>query len=173
VYVTSAPRDPSRVFVVQRTGQVMLLLNGHARTRPFLDITKAVNSQGGQEQGLLGLAFAPDYVRSGLFYVDYTVANNDIRVVQYRRSTRNPNVANPTSARVVLRIDHHSYTNHNGGQLAFGLDGDLYIGVGDGGSEDDPDNNGQSTQTLLGKILRVEPSPRGGYTVPRTKPVRG
>jgi glucose/arabinose dehydrogenase len=172
VGVTGAPGDPSRVFVVQKGGQVMLLLNSHVETRPFLDIAKLVNSSD-TEQGLLGLAFAPDYATSGLFYVDYTVADNDIRVVQYRRSAGNANLANPASARLVMTIDHHRYTNHNGGQLAFGPDGDLYIGVGDGGSEDDPQDNGQNTDTLLGKILRIDPSPDGGYTVPATNPFVG
>ncbi len=173
VYVTGAPGDPSRVFVVQRTGQVMLMLNGRTQARPFLDIAKTAYLQGGVEQGLLGLAFAPDYTRSGVFYVDYTVAGNDIKVVQYQRSTSDANLANPASARVVLSIDHHKYTNHNGGQLAFGPDNDLYIGVGDGGSENDPEGNGQNTNTLLGKILRIDPSHRGGYTIPDTNPFRG
>jgi glucose/arabinose dehydrogenase len=173
VYVTGVAGDPSRVFVVQRTGQVMLLLNGRAQTQPFLDIAKVVYSRGDTEQGLLGLVFAPDYARSGRFYVDYTLADNDIRVVQYRRSASNANIANPASAHVVLRIDHHKYTNHNGGQLAFGPDRDLYIGVGDGGSEGDPDANGQHTSTLLGKILRIDPSRGGGYTIPRTNPFAG
>jgi glucose/arabinose dehydrogenase len=128
VYVTGAPGDPHRVFVVQRTGQVMLMLNGHRQARPFLDVGKSVNS-GGEEQGLLGLAFPANYARSGLFYVDYTIAGDNIKVVQYKRSF-NANIANPASARVVLTIDHPNYTNHNGGQLAFGPDGDLYIGVG-------------------------------------------
>ncbi len=173
VGVTGAPGDPSRVFVVQRAGQVMLMLDGHTLTQPFLDITRLVYSQGSDEQGLLGLAFAPDYARSGLFYVDYTIAGNDIMVVQYQRSAGNADLANPDSARVVLRIDHDKYTNHNGGQLAFGPHGDLYIGVGDGGSEDDPENNGQNTDTLLGKILRIDPSPSGGYTVPPSNPFVG
>jgi glucose/arabinose dehydrogenase len=173
VGVTGAPGDPSRVFVVQRGGQVMLLLNGHVQARPFLDLTNLVYSQGSDEQGLLGLAFAPNYTRTGLFYVDYTIADNDIRVVQYQRSASNANLANPASARLVLAIDHHLYTNHNGGQLAFGPEGDLYVGVGDGGSEDDPDNNGQNTDTLLGKILRIDPSPGGGYTIPSTNPFTG
>jgi glucose/arabinose dehydrogenase len=173
LYATGAPGDPSRVFVVQRTGQVMLLLNGHAQVRPFLEIAHRVESQGGDEQGLLGLAFAPDYASSGIFYVDYTIPGNDIQLVQYRRSADNPNLADAASGRVVLTIDHHLYTNHNGGQLAFGPDGDLYIGVGDGGSEGDPDNNGQNTDTLLGKILRIEPSPDGGYTIPPGNPFVG
>jgi glucose/arabinose dehydrogenase len=173
VGVTGAPHDPSRVFVVQRAGQLRLILNGRAQAQPFLDITNLVYSQGSDEQGLLGLAFAPNYSSSGLFYVDYTTAGNDIRVVQYQRSASNANLANPASARVLLTIDHHRYTNHNGGQLAFGPDGDLYIGVGDGGSEGDPENNGQNTDTLLGKILRIDPSPGGGYTIPPTNPFVG
>ena len=157
VAVTGAPGDPSRVFVVQRGGQVMLMLNGHTQAQPFLDLGSLVYSEGSDEQGLLGLAFSSNYASSGLFYVDYTMPGNNIRVVQYRRSASNPNLADPAGARVVLTIDHHRYTNHNGGQLAFGPEGDLYIGVGDGGNEDDPENNGQNTGTLLGKILRIAP----------------
>jgi glucose/arabinose dehydrogenase len=173
VAVTSAPRDASRLYVVQRRGQVMLLVNGHEQARPFLNIEGLVNSSGSDEQGLLGLAFAPDYSRSGQFYVYYTVANNDIVLAQYRRSASNPNLADPTSAHQVMGIDHHRYTNHNGGQLAFGPEGDLYVGVCDGGSEDDPEDNGQNTGTLLAKILRVDPSPQGGYTIPAGNPFVG
>jgi glucose/arabinose dehydrogenase len=173
VYVTGAPDDARRVFVVQRTGQVMLVLGGHAQARPFLEIAKSVYLQGGQEQGLLGIAFPADYARSGLFYVDFTTEGNNINVVQYRRSATNANLADPASARLVLRIDHHEFTNHNGGQLAFGPEGDLYIGVGDGGSEGDPNNNGQNTDTLLGKILRISPSPAGSYTIPAGNPFAG
>jgi glucose/arabinose dehydrogenase len=173
VGVVGAPGDPSRVFVTQRTGQVMLLRNGHTQAQPFLDISNLVFSQGGDEQGLLGLAFPSDYTHSGLFYVDYTVAGNDIRIVQYQRSASDANLANAASARVVLTIAHHLYTNHDGGQLAFGPDGELYVGVGDGGSEDDPDENGQNTDTLLGKVLRIDPSPAGGYTVPPSNPFVG
>jgi glucose/arabinose dehydrogenase len=169
VYSTGAPDDASRLFVLQRRGQVMLLLNDRALSRPFLDIGDLVNAQGG-EQGLIGLAFPADYASSGLFYVDYTIANNNIRVVQYHRSAANANLADPASAHVLLTIDHHKFSNHNGGQLAFGPEGDLYIGVGDGGSEGDPDNNGQNTRTLLGKILRIRPTPRGTYTIPPSNP---
>jgi len=172
VYVTGAPHDPSRLFVLEREGRVRLLVNGRTQARPFLDISGLVQSGGG-EQGLLGLALAPDYARSGRLYVFYTAANNDIRIVQYRRSAADPNVADPASARAVLTIDHHSYTNHNGGQLAFGPDGKLYIGVGDGGSEYDPRGNGQSTRTPLAKLLRIDPSPGGGYTIPRGNPFAG
>jgi len=171
VYVTGAPGDPRRVFVLQRSGQVMLLLDGHKRAAPFLDIS-AVHTDG-DEQGLLGLAFPSDYARSGLFYVDYTISSGDIEIVQYRRSSTSANFADPSSARTVLTIAHHDFPNHNGGQLAFGPEGDLYIGVGDGGSEDDPDGNGQNTDTLLGKILRIDPSPSGGYSIPHSNPFFG
>src|SRR5207237_10317985 len=147
VYATGAPGDESRLFVVQRTGAIALVLGGHRQSRPFLDLGKLVNS-GGQEQGLLGLAFPADYGQSGLFYVYYTTANNNIRVAQYRRSARDPNVADPSSGRTVLTVEHRAFTNHDGGQLAFGPDGHLYIGVGDGGSEGDPHGNGQNTDTM-------------------------
>jgi glucose/arabinose dehydrogenase len=172
VYVTGAPGDASRLFVAQRRGQIMLVQGGRIQARPFLDIGSLVNA-GGQEQGLLGLAFAPDYAHSGRFFVDYTLPSNDIRVVQYDRSASNPDLADPASARTLLTIDHHKYTNHNGGQLAFGPEGDLYIGVGDGGSEDDPEDNGQNTDTLLGKILRISPTANGGYTIPDSNPFAG
>jgi glucose/arabinose dehydrogenase len=171
--VTGAPGDGSRVFVVQRAGQIILLRNRHTQAPPFLDVSKSVYTQGGDEEGLLGLAFPADYAQSGLFYVDYTVQGGDIEIVQYRRSAGNPNVADPASARLVLRISHHEFSNHNGGQMAFGPEGDLYIGVGDGGSEGDPHNNGQSSDTLLGKILRIAPSPAGGYTIPSGNPFAG
>ena len=171
--VTGAPGDGSRVFVVQRAGQIVLVRNGHTQAPPFLDVSKSVYTQGGDEEGLLGLAFPADYAQSGLFYVDYTVAGGDIEIVQYRRSAGNPNVADAASARLVLRIPHHEFSNHNGGQMAFGPEGDLYIGVGDGGSEGDPHNNGQSTGTLLGKILRIAPSAAGGYTIPSGNPFAG
>jgi glucose/arabinose dehydrogenase len=173
VGVVGAPADPSRVFVLQKSGQIILLLRGHRQSRPFLDVSRKLTQNGIDEQGLLGLAFAPDYATSGRFYVDYTTTNNDIRVVQYRRSASNPSVADPASARLVIGIGHRANQNHDGGQLAFGPDGDLYIGVGDGGSEDDPDNNGQNTNTLLAKVLRVSPSPNGGYTIPDGNPFKG
>lgn len=173
VYLTGAPGDPRRVFVVQRTGQIMLLVNGRRQARPFLEIGGSVYSQGNEEQGLLGLAFPASYSRTGLFYVYYTIANNDIKVVRYKRSARNANLADAASARVVLTIDHHKNSNHNGGQLAFGPDGHLYIGVGDGGSEDDPENHGQNTNTPLAKILRIDPSSGGGYTTPAANPFVG
>jgi glucose/arabinose dehydrogenase len=172
VYATGAPGEPSRFFVVERPGRIALLVDGHRTARPFLDISGIVNSGGG-EQGLLSVAFAPDYPSSGRFYVDYTDSSNDIRVVQYRRASGNPNTADPSSARGVLTIDHRSETNHNGGQLQFGPEGDLYVGVGDGGSEGDPHNYGQNTGVLLGKLLRIAPRAAGGYSIPAGNPFAG
>ena len=171
VAVTGAPGDASRVFVLQRAGQVMLLVGGRKRARPFLDVSGSVYSGGGDEQGLLGIAFPADYARTGLFYVDYTDAANNIKVVQYRRSAAGGDAADPASGRTVLTIDHHAFTNHNGGQLAFGREGDLFVGVGDGGSEGDPSGNGQNLDTLLGKILRIAPKPGGGYSIPPGNPL--
>jgi glucose/arabinose dehydrogenase len=172
VYLTGAPADRKRVFVVQKPGKIAVLVNGHALARPFLDITSVVNS-GGEEQGLLSMAFAPDYPKSGRFYVDYTSANGDIHVAQYRRSGHNADLAAVGSARAVITIAHRDAPNHNGGQLQFGPDGDLYIGVGDGGNEGDPKNNGQNTAVLVGKILRISPKPDGGYTIPASNPFHG
>jgi glucose/arabinose dehydrogenase len=172
VGLTAASGDSSRVYVVQRTGQVMLLLNGRKQAQPFLDVSAAITTKF-DEQGLLGLAFPGDYAKSGLFYVDFTSQNGDIKVVQYRRSASNPNVADPSSAHTLLTIEHQKNENHNGGQLAFGPEGDLYIGVGDGGSEDDPEDNGQNTGTLLGKILRISPTASGSYTIPAGNPFVG
>jgi glucose/arabinose dehydrogenase len=169
VYVAAAPGDPHRLFVVQRTGQIVVLVAGRRQARPFLDLSGKVNSSG-SEQGLLSMAFAPDYQTSGRFYVDYTDSSNNIRIVQYRRAGGQPNRADPASARGVLTVDHHTESNHNGGQLQFGPDGDLYVGVGDGGSEDDPHSFGQNTGVLLGKVLRIAPRPNGGYAIPTGNP---
>jgi glucose/arabinose dehydrogenase len=173
-YVTGAPGNSQRLFVVEKRGEIVVLVNGRRLTRPFLDISKLVNSSG-EEQGLLSVAFAPDYAQSGRFYVDYTGKNGDLHIVEYRRAGDYPGaaVAVAASARAVLTIPHHMYANHNGGQLQFGPDGDLYIGVGDGGNEDDPMNEGQNTDVLLGKLLRVTPGGSGGYTIPAGNPFAG
>jgi glucose/arabinose dehydrogenase len=169
-YVTGSPGDTQRLFVVEKLGLIMVL--GHGHRHRYLDITRLVKSSN-SEQGLLSMAFAPDYQTSGRFYVYYTGANNDVHIVQYTRAGRDPNRASPSSARNVLTIDHHRYTNHNGGQLQFGPDGHLYVGVGDGGSEGDPENIGQNTNVLLGKILRIDPRPGGGYSIPSGNPFAG
>ena len=171
-YVTAAPGDTHRLFVVEKRGVIVLLVNGHRLARPFLNVSRLVNANG-EEQGLLSMAFAPDYAQSGRFYVEYTGANGDLHIVQYRRDGGNSNVAGGASALSVLTIPHHQHPNHNGGQLQFGPDGDLYIGVGDGGDEDDPMNEGQNTGVLLGKVLRIAPGPDNGYSIPTGNPFVG
>lgn len=168
-YVAQAPGDVHRLFVVEQAGRIRVVRDGRVLGAPFLDIRRLVVSGG--EQGLLSMAFAPDYATSGRFYVDYTDVNGNTRVVAYRRS-RSADRADPRSARLVL-FQRQPQPNHNGGQLQFGPDGFLYIGLGDGGAEGDPHGrvgNGQSLGTQLGKILRIQPLPNGGYRVPADNP---
>ena len=167
VDAVGAPGDRSRLFVVEQAGRIMVLKNKTKLPRPFLDIRGSVDSGG--ERGLLSLAFAPNYKSSGRFYVYFTGTNGDVRVQQFRRSA-NADVADPTSVRSVLRVPHSRFPNHNGGDLQFGRDGKLYVGVGDGGSENDPFRRGQSLGTLLAKLLRIDPKPGGGYSVPADNP---
>ena len=175
VFLTQPNGDSSRMFVVEQAGRIRLIRNGKKVATPFLDISKLVSCCG--ERGLLGLAFAPDYKTSGLFYVDYTNTAGDTRVAEYRRSTSNPNIADPGSARIVL-AQSQPQPNHNGGHIAFGPDDMLYIGFGDGGSGNDPHGalgNGQNLNTLLGKILRINPARSGSdsYSVPSDNPFVG
>jgi glucose/arabinose dehydrogenase len=171
-YAAGPPGDPNRLFVVEKVGRIIVLVRGHTQPRPFLNISSLVGSSGA-EQGLLSMAFAPDYQSSGRFYVDYTDTEGDVRVVEYLRSARDPNVANAASARLVLMVAHHAHANHNGGQLQIGPDHDLYVGVGDGGSENDPLGEGQNTDVLLGKVLRISPNAGGGYSIPNGNPFTG
>lgn len=150
--VTAPPGDSHRAFVVEKTGAIRIVRDGVLLPTPFLDISSLVST--GSEQGLLSLAFDPNYAGNGFFYVDYTNTAGDTRVVRYHVSPTDPNVADPASATVMLAVPQ-PFPNHNGGQLAFGPDGLLYIGVGDGGSEGDPNNTAQNPHSLLGKILRM------------------
>jgi glucose/arabinose dehydrogenase len=168
VFVTAPRGDRRRVFVVEQGGRIRVQVNGNTRSRPFLDISSIVQSGG--ERGLLSMAFAPDYRSSGRFYVYFTDSTGDIRIQEYRRSSAN--VANPGSARDVMRIRHRRYGNHNGGQLQFGPDGMLYIGTGDGGGGGDPFRSGQNLGSRLGKILRINPRAGKRYRVPRSNPFR-
>jgi hypothetical protein len=169
IYVDAPRGDNSRLFVVERGGRIMVVRGGQKLRTPFLDIRGKVS--GGGERGLLSMAFAPDYASSGRFYVCYTDNGGDVRVVEYRRATADR--ARASSARNVIRIEHSQFSNHNGGQIQFGPDGLLYIGVGDGGSEGDPNNTGQNLGTLLGKILRIDPRPGGGFRIPSGNPFTG
>ena len=173
--LTSPPRDTRRQFVVEQGGRIRVVRSGRVLRRPFLDVSRAIVSGG--EQGLLGLAFAPDYARSRRFYVHFTDRSGDTRLVEYRAQRADPDLADAGSARVVLRQDQPE-PNHNGGQLAFGPDGLLYMGLGDGGGGNDRHGrrgNGQNRGTLLGKILRIDPRRTGRrpYRIPASNPFAG
>src|SRR4051794_28483125 len=156
VYVTAPPGDNSRLFVVEQGGTIRVIKDGVTLSNPFLDITSRVLSGG--ERGLLSMAFAPDYATSGRFYVYYTNRpNGDIEVDEYQRSN-NPDVAGGPTKQPLFTISHSEFANHNGGQLQFGPDGLLYAGTGDGGSGGDPHGNAQNPSSLLGKLLRIDPS---------------
>jgi len=173
--LVTAPRGDPRVFVVGRKGTIVVYDRNGLNPHTFVDLSSRITF-GGTEQGLLGLAFAPDYATSGLFYVDYTRAGatgdaGDTIIAELKVSSMDPNAADPMSHRVVMLIDQ-PFANHNGGMLEFGPDGYLYIGMGDGGSGNDPMGNGQSLSVLLGKLLRIDPRMAGvmPYTIPPTNP---
>ena len=154
--------DPA-LYVAEKTGRIKALRDGNVDPVPVLDLASQVSLGG--EQGLLGLAFSPD---GGTVYVNYTDTNGDTNVAGYAmRDGR----ADPATKREVLFVDQ-PYSNHNGGNLVFGPDGYLYIGLGDGGSGGDPQDNGQSLSTLLGKMLRIDPRSSGDrpYGIPRDNP---
>jgi glucose/arabinose dehydrogenase len=176
VYATAPPGDTRRVMVVEQRGRIMVVRDGRTLAAPFLDIRSRVLDSG--EQGLLSVAFPPDYATSRRFYVYRTARDGTTNdVVEFRRSRSNPNRADPDSARIVLRMANLE-ANHNGGLLMFRPNGLLYVGTGDGGSGGDPHGavgNGQDLGSLLGKILRIDPRASGGrrYTVPRSNPFVG
>ena len=155
-YLTAPPRDRRRVFVVEQRGTIRVVRDGRKLATPFLDIRSDVSAGG--ERGLLSMAFAPDYARSGLFYVYFTGGDGDIHIQEFRRASADR--ANRAARRELVRIEHSRHSNHNGGQLQFGPDGRLYAGTGDGGGGGDPLRNGQNPRTLLGKILRFDAARR-------------
>jgi glucose/arabinose dehydrogenase len=166
VYLTAPPGDNNRLFIVEKGGRIHIIKNGTLLGSPFLDISSLVST--GYEQGLLGLAFDPNYANNGRFYISYTDTAGNSRIVRYLVSS-NPDIAQTTPDRVLLTIPQ-PYANHNGGDIAFGPDGYLYIGMGDGGSGNDPQNNGQDLTDLLGSLLRIDVSPAGDYAIPSNNP---
>jgi len=165
LYVTAPANDP-RLFVVERAGRIRVVENGSVLPTPFLDIQGLVGDAG--EGGLLGLAFDPDYADNGLFTIYYTDNNLDSVVARYSRASDNE--ANPNSAQILLFIDQPSFTNHKGGTVLYGPDGFLWFATGDGGSANDPDENAQNPQSLLGKMLRIDVGP---VFAPSSVPVAG
>jgi glucose/arabinose dehydrogenase len=167
LYLTTPPDDP-RLFIVEKGGAIRIIKDGVLLATPFLDLQAQVST--GSEQGLLGLAFDPAYATNGRFVVHYTDPAGDTRVSTFQVSA-DPDRAEPGSERVILTADQ-PFANHNGGQVAFGPDGFLYLGLGDGGSGGDPNGTGQRRDDLLGSILRLSLSPEG-YAVPADNPFVG
>ena len=171
------PTSATRFFIVQQGGLIRMLENGVLTT--FLDLRPPTIRYGGEE-GLLGMAFAPDAAATGRFFVNFTSPNGDIVLARFRRSPANAPTADPSSRFDLVWpgntpfIPHPGATNHNGGHLAFGPDGYLYVGTGDGGGGNDPGNNAQNPQSLLGKMLRIDvnvaDSHPTGYVVPSGNP---
>jgi glucose/arabinose dehydrogenase len=173
VYVDNAPGFKRLLFVVEQPGRIAVLRGSHRVGRDFLDIEKRVLFSG--EQGLLSVAFPPDYRQSRRFYVYYTNEDGNNEVDEFKRLREHPTRASAHSRRRVLLIRHPGETNHNGGQLQFGPDGRLYIGTGDGGGGDDVHDNARHLDKLLGKLLRINPRKHGkrNHTVPASNPYVG
>ncbi len=171
LFVGNAGDHSNRLFIVEQGGVILVLQPGSSTPTTFLDIQAKVVAGG--EQGLLGLAFHPQYAGNGRFFVYYTRTGDGTIVIAEYHVFGDPNVADPTET-ILLTIPHPTNTNHNGGMMAFGPDGYLYIGVGDGGSANDPPNNAQNINVLLGKILRIDINAPGvPYQSPPTNPFFG
>lgn len=174
LYATGAGDDSGRLFVVEQTGRIWIIENDILQNAPFIDLSPIVSqdvTRTYSERGLLGLAFHPDYAENGYFYVNYTDREGTSIVARYSVSPDDPNSADPESG-VVLMTLGQPYANHNGGHMAFGPDGYLYISFGDGGSANDPLSAGQNPSTLLGTILRIDVDGDnfGLYGVPEDNP---
>lgn len=166
VALTTPPGDP-RLFIVEQSGRIRVVEDGTLLTAPFLDIRDRVRDGG--EQGLLGLAFHPDYARNGRLYVNYTDNGGATRVARYTARADDPDRADPATERILLTVAQ-PFANHNGGHVAFGPDGMLWIGMGDGGSAGDPGNEGQDRTSLLGALLRLDVDGGDPYRIPADNP---
>lgn len=175
VFITDANDGTDRYFIVEQTGRIKIWVPGSGvRGTAFLNIADEISI--GSERGLLGLAFHPGFETNRKLYVFYTRGDGDLVVREYKTRRSNPNRVKESTKRQVLRIEHSAEGNHNGGMLLFGPDGNLYIGTGDGGGSDDPNNRGQRKDTLLGKMLRINVNGRTGskeYGIPASNPFVG
>jgi glucose/arabinose dehydrogenase len=179
IFLAGAPDKSGRLFVLEQSGQIFLLKNDKFVPTPFLDISERVITDiltgGYSERGLLGLAFHPKFTENGFFYVHYTNLQGDSIIARYKVSA-NPDAADPQSEYVILTVKQPPHLNHKGGMIAFGPDGYLYIGLGDGGSGGDPDRYAQNRKSLLGKLLRIDinvpdsADPAKRYAVPPSNP---
>jgi glucose/arabinose dehydrogenase len=164
----TAPNDGSgRIFVLEQPGVIRIARDGELLPEPFMDIRARVGDQA-NEQGLLGLAFHPEYADNGFFFTNYTDTSGTSIISQWQVSS-DPDRGDPDSEQILMRVQQ-PYGNHNGGGVKFGPDGYLYLSLGDGGSGGDPQNHGQTVTTLLGTLLRIDPDLRGGYTIPEDNP---
>lgn len=171
IHLTSLPNDSDWLFIVEQAGVIRLHQQSTGKTlaQPFLDISSQV-SRRHNEEGLLGFTLAPDYLKTGRCYVNFSNEDRTNEIVRYTVANPQQNrVCDPTTAEVILTFKQ-PYGNHNGGYLEFGPDSHLYIGTGDGGSANDPKNNAQDLSNLLGKILRIDVSGPKGYTIPKDNP---
>jgi len=168
LYLTAPAGDP-RLFIVEKTGRIRIVKDGVLLEAPFLDLSAWVSA--GSEQGLLGLAFDPEYATNGRFVIHYTDLPGNTVLSRFQVST-DPDVADPVSEQLILGVVQ-PFFNHNGGQVAFGPDGFLYLGLGDGGGGGDPLGNGQDLSDLLGSILRIDVRAGDRYTVPADNPFVG
>lgn len=171
IYMTSANDNTGRLFVVEQDGLIRILANGAIEAQPFLDVSALVSREG-SERGLLGLAFHPQFRENGLFFINYTDKSGNTNVARYSLLSGSSNQADPNSAKIIIQVDQ-PYPNHNAGQLAFGPDGYLYFGLGDGGSSGDPQGNGQNGRALLGKMLRLDIDNGDPYGIPADNPFAG
>lgn len=183
VFMTSAHDGSGRTFVIEQEGAIRIIDNaGNLLPTPFMDIDGTVvgGDSGGSEQGLLGLAFHPDYANNGKFYVNYTGSGGDTRIAEYQVSAGDPNIADTGTARIIM-FYNQPYSNHNGGWLGFGPDGYLYISAGDGGSGNDPGNRAGNLGQYLGKLHRIDVNggddfpadPNQNYAIPSDNPFVG
>ena len=170
LYLTAPPGDNSRLFIAEKGGAIRIVKDGALLPTPFLDLAGRVSTGG--EQGLLGLAFDPAVGSNGRFVVHYTDGSGNTTVSAFRVSAGDPDRADPATEAVLLAVEQ-PFANHNGGQILFGPDGMLYIGLGDGGSAGDPGGRGQSLTDLLGGILRVDVGTGTSYAVPQDNPFAG
>ncbi len=171
IYATHAGDGSGRLFVLEQTGRVWIVeADGTRLDTPFLDLSDKVSQfEGYSERGLLGLAFHPEYAENGRLFVNYTDRQGTTVVAEFAVANNDPNIANPISERELLR-QAQPFANHNGGMMAFGPDGYLYISLGDGGSGGDPEGNGQNPWTWLGSILRIDVDGERPYSVPEDNP---
>jgi glucose/arabinose dehydrogenase len=168
VDLVEANDGSGRLFVLEQAGVVRVIQNEALLPQPYLDIRPIVGSQG-NEQGLLGVVFHPRFAENGYLYLNYTDRNGNTNIARYTRSPENQDLADPQSEKRLLFVEQ-PYPNHNGGSLAFGPDGYLYLGLGDGGSAGDPQGYAQRRDTYLGKILRIDVDGGDPYAIPADNP---